>query len=75
MLSKDEARRIAANIAKLQQLVHKVDSRGVCFQCNAEVHSRMVFNGSVEIDLNCDVGRSLNDLCLKPRPTSFSVLD
>jgi hypothetical protein len=35
----------------------------------------MVFTGSVEIDLNCDMGRSLNDLCLKPRPTTSSVLD
>ena len=23
----------------------------------------MVFTGSVEIDLSCDMGRSLNDLC------------
>jgi hypothetical protein len=52
--------------AKLAQLTRKVDSRGVCFQCNAEVNSRMVFTGSVEIDLSCDMGRSLNHLCLKP---------
>ena len=34
----------------------------------------MVFTGPVEIDLNCDMGRSLNDLCLKPRPATSSVL-
>jgi hypothetical protein len=34
----------------------------------------MVFTGSVEIDLNRDMGRSLNDLRLKPRPATSSVL-
>jgi hypothetical protein len=31
----------------------------------------MVFTGSVELDLNCDMGRSLNDLRLKPRLAHF----
>ena len=35
----------------------------------------MVFTGSVEIDLNCDMGEPLNDLCLKPRPTTSGMLE
>jgi hypothetical protein len=31
----------------------------------------MVFTGSVEIDLNCDVGRSLNGLCPEAMPDQF----
>ena len=31
----------------------------------------MVFTGSVEIDLNCDIGQSLNELCHEAMPDQF----
>jgi hypothetical protein len=31
----------------------------------------MVFTGSVEIDLNCDMGQSLNELCPEAMPDQF----
>jgi len=31
----------------------------VCFQCDAEVHSRMVFTGSVEIDPSATFARHI----------------
>ena len=34
----------------------------------------MVFTGSVEIDLNCDMGRSLNDRTVKPRQKFVDVI-